>query len=1070
MSHKALPKSEPFNREENHLHHLSVSTCSDPFTDREGWGLSRARRSLLKHSILNRKTGALLTAVLTVMALVVPLAGQALANHDERTLDVTPDNVGDRSESDDGPFTGETVTFTATISSPAGATAINIDAEHTAGPNDPDGANSRNTPDYTCDIAPGASSCQISFTGTTATSSTGTRDQLRFWIDHDKVNTTDESDQDEGVLAGPEDCGEEDPSGGSCPSTGVFTGSGAAPSSTSPAGGPGPNENCPGAKAPDYEPDCTDVVQVDYDNRSGVAQTLDCDDSGSPDTERETNADDPTSPTGSESGTSSETYTCRVKNQFGNGQNNVRVYGENENGVNDPDTVDGASYNQPDYTCNDNEGRSAYDPDAPDQELQEFGENGICYITVEQVEEELGTAEICFWIDIDNDPSTDTGSSLCADEPTGENQVSSGSDTGNDLADQVELTWENANTFRLDCEPETATRGTGSVHQVRCTATSPTSGRTVSSVTIRRENSGAGDSDGDTPQTPDQTCTTGNDGSCTFNHTSTATGQTEYRHWIDDGQAEPDPNTGVDRDVDLAEEQDESTTPGATPEPDNTDVTTATWVPAPTTLTMDPAADSAQVGECNPFTITVTSGSGTSTQPAAGLTIDVEQAQALAGNETANDEPTVTFCQPTTGPNPSDVDETRGDRQPAADTAATNADEEDPDNKGTAGGETVKTTDSNGQITIGISVASGQNSDGTGQVEITAFYDSNENDDPDANEPQDTSTKTWTAPAGTGGRAINCEPETASTSTENTHTVTCTVTDATGSPQSGVSVTFTESGPGDIQSASTVNTGSDGKASVTVGSSEGGEQTITGTITNSTQGEPDTDECNRAENDPQGSQAGVCSDSVTNTWTSPEPETCPGFSTDQRNQVVGTEESETLEGTEGPDVICGLGGDDLIIGLGGDDVLIGGDGNDSIRGDDGDDELEGESGKDELRGNGGNDVLRGGDQNDDLRGNAGDDVMLGEGGFDVLRGGTGDDTGRGGSGNDTLQGFTGTDTLIGNSGNDTMKGAGGRDVLKGGKDDDVLSGGKHADEINGGAGRDVCAGGPGRDTIRRCEA
>lgn len=1000
----------------------------------------------MKHSTVNRKAGALLTALLTLIALALPLMGTALANHGDRTLDVTPDQYGDIGDNEDGPFTGETVTFTANLSGPAGATAINIDAEHYAGPNDPDGANSPTSPDYTCDVPPGEISCTVSFTGTRATASNGTQDRIRFWIDHDKVNTTDESDKDEGIVASEDDCGETDPSGGTCPR--AFSGSGAAPSATSPSGGPGPNENCEGADITEaFEPDCTDAVQVDYDNRSGVAQTLDCDDSGTPDTERETKQDDPTDPTQGESDVSSETYTCVVNNQFNSGENDVRVFGENENGINDPDTIDGASYNQPDYTCNDNDGQTTPDPNG----IPGFEDDGVCYITVDQEEEELGTAEICFWVDLDNDLATDE-SGVCASEPTGENQLSSGSDSGNDLADQVELSWENASTFNLDCIPETDTDAVGTPHEVTCTATSSTSGnRAVSGVVIEVEITGEGDPDSsDSPQNPDSGCTTTSGGSCTFEHTSTTEGTTTYRAWINDGEAEPVLPDGFDEDVDTEEGQNESTTPGDKSEPDSTDVVTNEWVPAPTSLQMTPESDTAQVGECNPFTITATAGTGTSAEPAAGIVIDVEQRHATAGDDTASNEPTVTFCEPTSGPNPSDVDESRGDLGTSSDSSVT--DDEEPDNKGTAGGETQKTTNSNGQITIGISITGGQGSDGSGTVEVTAFFDENDNDDPDAGEPADTSTKTWTSAAGTGGRVIDCEPETATTDTADSHTVTCTVLSATNQPQSGANVTFTEVGAGVIQSSSTVTTGADGKASVTVVSDEAGEQTITGTITNSTQSEPDTDECNRPANDPAGSPAGACSDSVTNTWTDESPsecsddldndgdgdtdfpedqgcddlqdddetnvgpaETCPGYEGDDRNQVIGTSGDDTLEGTDGDDVICGFGGNDTIAAGDGDDVVLGGKGN------------------------------------------------------DLVSAGEGNDTVRGGGGNDTITGSLGADELRGGGGRDSIRGGGARDAIYGGRGPDILRGGKGPDLLDGGPGNDTCNGGLGRNRIKRCE-
>jgi hypothetical protein len=158
-----------------------------------------------------------------------------------------------------------------------------------------------------------------------------------------------------------------------------------------------------------------------------------------------------------------------------------------------------------------------------------------------------------------------------------------------------------------------------------------------------------------------------------------------------------------------------------------------------------------------------------------------------------------------------------------------------------------------------------------------------------------------------------------------------------------------------------------------------------------------------------------------------EPPTpaCPGFESDPRNQVVGTDAGETLTGTAGDDVICGLGGNDTLIGLTGDDLLLGGDGRDT------------------LRGGADHDALRGGGRADTLLGGAGADRLGGGLGPDVLRGGAGADILRGGVGSDDLFGGLGNDQLYGGRGNDHMDGGRGR--------------------------RDLCRGGPGSDTAVRCE-
>lgn len=579
------------------------------------------------------------------------------------------------------------------------------------------------------------------------------------------------------------------------------------------------------------------------------------------------------------------------------------------------------------------------------------------------------------------------------------------------VTDTVTKTWTaptSTTATRLDCAPETDTNPVGTAHVITCTATD-NAGAVVSGAQIDAEAGGANDPDaGDTTASPDFTCTTSNQGTCSFTHgtggagTTTATGTTTYRAWID---ADSNNATGG---PDATEGQAEATTAGATAEPDATDVVTKTWTGAvAANVAISPTSDSASVGTCNTFTISVTDAAN---QPVAGVTLDVEQVHSLATNNTANDEPDVGFCTPTAGTNPSGVDEQRGDLR------------ESPDNRGTAGGETSLTTNAAGQITIGVAVAPNGSANGTGTVSVTAFVETTDNDDPDTADPKATATKTWVLGE---GRTIDCEPETATNPVNTQHTITCTVRDRFGDLISGEGVTFASTGVGTITPA-TATTGAAGTVTATMTSAQQGTQTATGTLTDDLSGtEPaEVDECDRAANDPTGAPAGVCQDSVTKTWTGPAPGTfCPGFETDPRNQIVGTAGDDILEGTAGADIICGLGGNDSISGLGGNDLILGG---------------------------GGNDTLSGGD---------GDDVIRGGGGSDVLSGNLG---------NDVLRGDKGSDVLIGGGGNDRLFGGDGDDILRGGAGSDVLRGGDGNDVMNGGRGRDRCRGGPGRDISRSC--
>jgi len=832
---------------------------------------------------------------------------------------------------------GTTALLTARMFAPVRQSdGVNIDFEaetsSSFGTNDPDRENSYNTPDATCTIPLGARECTHTY------AMTGGTDQWRAWIDADKAQNTEEVDTGEGRYAGPTDCDQpEDP-----PDCREFDDLGD-------AGQPGDGCNfggIPGTENTD-EPDCTDVVRVE--SRGGGVVSLDCDDenrSANTDSERDTNPESSEDPiTGDDPST--EEYRCRAFNQTGGGVNGITVKAEFETGTNDPDNPDSASYESPDYTCT-----TANDP----RQLSPINRPaGVCYIDALQADHELGTAEICFWVG-----TAAEGATLCADEPTGENQQANGQDTQNDLADQVELTWADVSTYSLDCEPETASNPAGATHTVTCTATAP-NGAPVSGVPVEAEFTGAGDDDDNTPFTPDESCTTGPDGTCSYEHSSADEGETEYRSWINDGDDEPVPGPEGDDDPDMEEGRNEDTNPGRSDytEPDNTDVTAKTWSPPGATLTMTPDTDTAQVGECNPYTITLTDEGG---NPVPNAVIDVEQRHERADNQAQNDEPTVGFCTPpeSGGANPSGVDESRGDLRAGEGG-------ENPENAGTAGGETVETTDQNGRVTIGITVAPGNGSNGSGGVVITAWWETDANDDPAEGDPQDTSTKSWTPGEGEPGvpAGVNLTPTSSENSPNDDVTYTATVSDANGDPVDGATVTWAEEGQGDFV-AQEGTTDSNGQATATVTSEGEGTQTITAT----------------AEGCAEGA---VCSDSSTQTWEQQERRFCPGHRNDSRNQVVGTPGNDTLRGTGRADVICGLGGRDTLIGRGGKDLLLGGKGNDVLRGGAGRDTLKGGAGSDTLRGGGGNDRLFGGAGNDRLNGGKGRDRCKGGRGRDSIR-------------------------------------------------------------------------------------
>ena len=555
--------------------------------------------------------------------------------------------------------------------------------------------------------------------------------------------------------------------------------------------------------------------------------------------------------------------------------------------------------------------------------------------------------------------------------------------------DTVTKTWQAPTATRLNCEPETDTNPTGTAHVVTCTVTN-NAGATVNGAQVDVEITGANDPDNaDSPATPDRTCTTATNGTCTFTVTGTNVGTTTFRAFIDTD------NNDTTGGPDATEAQAEGTTPGATAEPDATDVVTKTWTatatPTTTRLDCNPETDTNPTGTAHVITCTATSSTGGNV---AGAQIDVE---ATGANDPDN-----------------------GDTIASPDFTCTTA------NNGTCsfthGTGGVGTTANAGTTTYRAFIDFDQNNatggpDTTeGQAEATTPGAVAE---PDAT---DVVTKAWVV---NDTRTLDCEPETATNPVNTQHTITCTARNSAGQPVAGEAVTFTSSGVGTL-SANSPTTGNDGTVTATITSSQQGTQTVTGTVTDDLNGnEPaDVDECDRAANDPTGTPAGACADSVTKTWTGAAPGAfCPGFENDPRNQVVGTIGPDNLIGTEGADIICGLAGNDTLTGLGGNDLLIGGRGNDSLSGGDGDDL---------LRGGGGSDVLAGG------------------------------------AGNDTLKGGRGSDVLLGGGGNDLLAGGPGADVLNGGAGSDFLRGGPGNDSMNGGRGRDRCRGGPGRDTAKSC--
>ncbi|WP_416896171.1 MAG: S8 family serine peptidase [Minwuia sp.] len=126
----------------------------------------------------------------------------------------------------------------------------------------------------------------------------------------------------------------------------------------------------------------------------------------------------------------------------------------------------------------------------------------------------------------------------------------------------------------------------------------------------------------------------------------------------------------------------------------------------------------------------------------------------------------------------------------------------------------------------------------------------------------------------------------------------------------------------------------------------------------------------------------------------PEPEPEPVPEPLGPLSFVGTDEADDVIGTEFSDTIRGRGGDD---------ALQGGDEADTILG---------EAGADSLDGGDGNDRLAGGDGIDSLTGGLGDDVISGDGDDDTLDAGAGDDRLYGGDGNDFIDAGDGLELAL----------------------------------------------------------
>ena len=129
-----------------------------------------------------------------------------------------------------------------------------------------------------------------------------------------------------------------------------------------------------------------------------------------------------------------------------------------------------------------------------------------------------------------------------------------------------------------------------------------------------------------------------------------------------------------------------------------------------------------------------------------------------------------------------------------------------------------------------------------------------------------------------------------------------------------------------------------------------------------------------------------------------------------RDDIIGTDNSDFLQGTAENDRIFGLDSADFIDGLDGDDFLSGGNDDDYLKGGNGSDTVEGDAGNDLIEGDAGFNLLRGGDGHDRIIGGAEVDIIDDGVGNDVLFGGDSEDR--------FLASNPGYDLFTGGNGND----------------------------------------------------
>jgi Ca2+-binding RTX toxin-like protein len=208
----------------------------------------------------------------------------------------------------------------------------------------------------------------------------------------------------------------------------------------------------------------TDLIDTVTKTWAQFADLLDCDDQSGDDLQNN-------------NATESETYTCTTTapDSLDNGNERdpiaaQRIDYENLNGVNDPDNSSAAGTADGNDACT-------------------TAANGVCTINIAPTEAQTGTANICFWVDTDNDnvfdpagAANDGGGCLTETPPT--------EDTN--LLDVVTKNWSSTLARVIDCEPETSSHDVGAEQTITCTVYGVT-GQKLSGQSVTFQETGAGD-------------------------------------------------------------------------------------------------------------------------------------------------------------------------------------------------------------------------------------------------------------------------------------------------------------------------------------------------------------------------------------------------------------------------------------------------------------------------------------------------------------------------------------------------------------------------------------------------